>query len=301
MQDKIEFIDRETGKPEEERVYGGAILNYMYGGSLLGNLLQKVTAKFPAYSSLYGIAMRMPWTKRLIGPFVEKYGIDSSEFEKPLQGFSSFNDFFIRHLKSSARPIDADPYSAVIPADGRYYFYPNIAECDGFVVKGKKFSLDRLLQNKDLAAKYAHGSLVMARLCPIDYHRFHFPIDNVPNTPRLINGPLYSVNPVAIKKNIEIFTENKRMITLLDSEEFGSVLFIEVGATSVGSIIHTAKPGIFYTKGKEKGYFSFGASSLILLFEPGRISFENDLIELSRKGLEIRCLMGQRMGSARRS
>lgn len=298
MKEEIKYIERTTEQRCIEQVYGGSIVNFMYGGSFIGKLLQLATARLPAFSWLYGMMMKTPWTTNMIAPFIKKYGIDASEFEKPIGEFSSFNDFFIRRLKPEARPIAPGSDKAVIPADGRYFFYPDISLTDGFAVKGKKFSLEALLQDRKLAEKYEHGAMVMARLCPTDYHRFHFPIDCIPEKTRLINGYLYSVNPTAIRQNIDIFTENKRTFTPLKTTNFGTVLFMEIGATSVGSIIQTAAPGINYKKGAEKGYFSFGASSLILLFEPGTLTFDKDLLDLTKKGLEIRCLMGQPMGTS---
>ena len=138
--------------------------------------------------------------------------------------------------------------------------------------------------------------MVIARLCPIDYHRFHFPFSCTPSKSTLLNGALFSVNPLALKKNIRIFSENKRSLTSLKTDKFGDVLFIEVGATCVGGIFQTYTPNQAVVKGQEKGYFSFGGSSLILLFEPGRIHFDADLIEASKKKIEIRGLLGQSMG-----
>ena len=104
------------------------------------------------------------------------------------------------------------------------------------------------------------------------------------------------MNPLALRKKIEILSQNKREITELQTSNFGKVLFIEVGATFVGSIHHTFSPNEAYAKGDEKGYFSFGGSSLILLFEPGRIQFDQDLIEASAGKLEVKALMGQSLG-----
>ena len=139
---------------------------------------------------------------------------------------------------------------------------------------------------------------MIARLCPTDYHRFHFSFNCIPDAPRLINGPLYSVNPIALKRNIQILSENKRVITVLNTKNFGSVLSVEVGATYVGSINQTFAPREHYAKGDEKGYFSFGGSTLVLLFEPGRIQFDQDLIDASKRKIEVRGLFGQSLGRA---
>lgn len=292
----IYFQDRVSGNIEKEDVYGERALNLCYGNTFLSSLLCFFAARNPFFSFIYGLYQKSPLTKRKVKPFIEKYHVNASEFLKPVDAFKSFNDFFIRELKPSARPIFAGSSTAIIPADGRYYFYEDISKSDGFIVKGKKFSLGKLLMNSNLAKKYKEGSMVLARLCPSDYHRFHFPIDCLPSEFKKISGFLYSVNPIALKRNIHIFSENKRVMTELKSSLFGEVLFLEVGATCVGSIHQTYKPLHYYKKGDEKGYFSFGGSSLILLFEKGKIQFDEDLLYATRNQMEMRCLMGQSMG-----
>lgn len=296
----ITVINRLTGMPEKEKVYGGRALLLLYGNSLFSRLIRIpllfLAAKTPFFSALYGFFQKLPFSKRKIVPFIKTYQVDASEFLKPINQFTSFNDFFIRKLKPEARPIALKKEVAIIPADGRYYFYQNIEEADGFIVKGKKFSLSTLLHNSNLASQFSGASMVMARLCPSDYHRFHFPIDCIPSSSKLINGYLYSVNPISIHQNIHIFTENKRMLCLLKNELFGDVLYLEIGATNVGSIRQTYVPHVPQEKGAEKGYFEFGASALVLLFQRDRIVFDNDLVAATQKELEIHCLMGQSMG-----
>lgn len=298
--DPIRYIDRVTGKEEIENVYGAAALKFIYGKdifrTIFGTALLHSLVRTPFFSAFYGWYQKQPISKRKIVPFIEKFQVNSSEFLEEVKDYSSFNDFFTRKLKPQARPIDKRENVAIIPADGRYYFYQNIAECDGFIVKGQKFDLQSLLEDSQLASHYSQGAMAIARLCPSDYHRFHFPCNCIPGISQCINGWLYSVNPIAIKKNIHIFTQNKRTICELQTEQFGKVLFLEIGATNVGSIHETYTPGIAYSKGAEKGYFSFGASSLILLFEPGRLYFDADLLAATAQQIEIRCLMGQSMG-----
>jgi phosphatidylserine decarboxylase len=293
-------IDRQTGQKFIEKVYKERALRLLYGKSWLSYfvrpwLLPSLT-KWPWFSELYGRVQKHPWSARYIAPFIEKFGIDTSEFLEPVTHFHSFNDFFIRKLKPEVRPIDDNPDVAVIPADGRYYFYDNIKECEGFIVKGKKFELDTLLGQASLAQEYREGHMMIARLCPTDYHRFHFPCACLPGPTQVINGRLYSVNPLAIKRNIQIFVQNKRTLCELQTPLFGRILYMEVGATNVGSIQETYTPGEWQAKGAEKGYFEFGGSALILLFAKNTISFDADLLAATAEGLEIRCLLGQSMG-----
>ncbi len=298
----IYYIDRVTKKEEREKVYGKAFIQLLYGkrwsARLFSFFFLPFFTRMACWSRLYGWMQKTAWSRCKIHPFIENFHIDSSEFLEPVESFRSFNDFFIRKLKAETRPLTSGNDVAILPADGRYLVFPNIQHADGFFVKGRKFSLEQLLRNSALAHKYAQGSMVLGRLCPVDYHRFHFPCNGVPDAAIDIKGPLFSVNPMALKRNISILSENKRMITSLSTKNFGTILYIEVGATYVGAIHQTFVPGEFYAKGDEKGYFSFGGSSLILLFEPFRIQFDQDLLDAAHRKIEMRGLLGQSLGRA---
>lgn len=298
----IFYVDRLTKRVEKERVYGHFFLKILYGESLLARLpsffLLPIFARIHLLSHLYGAFQKNRLSRRKVKPFIRAFGIDPKEFLDSVDSFASFNDFFIRRLKSECRPMAQGSNVAVLPADARYLVFPDIEKADGFWVKGKKFSLQQLLLNKRLSEQYQQGAMVIARLCPIDYHRFHFPCECVPGAARLINGPLFSVNPMALKRNIEILSENKRMITELETKNFGKVLYIEVGATYVGTIKQTYVADKHCAKGEEKGFFEFGGSCLILLFEPGKIVFDQDLIDISFRKMEVRGQLGQSLGRA---
>lgn len=300
--ESIIYLDRASGKKETEKVYKGGALKLLYGTSLLSKLigapLVHSLARFPFFSAFYGYLQDLPSSAKKVSTFIKDFGLDVSEFAQKPDSYVSFNDFFTRKLKASARPITSENASAVIPADGRYWFYPRFNAAEGIIVKGQTFNLATLLDDEALAEKYQQGAMVIARLCPTDYHRYHFPANCTPGITQMINGWLYSVNPIAIKKNLQIFTQNKRTLCKLQTEQFGTILFMEIGATCVGAIHQTYTPGKAYSKGDEKGFFSFGASSLILLFEPGTIQFDQDLLDATAQGVEIRCLMGQSMGQS---
>jgi len=298
----IIYVDRLTKKDEKERVYGRFFIELLYGHGILSKMISWIVlqplTRISFFSRLYGFFQSSRLSRSKIRPFIAAFNMNEAEFLEPKESFKSFNDFFIRRLNPESRPIAPGNDVAILPADGRYLFYSNIQKSDGFFVKGQKFSLEALLGDSCWAHKYHQGSMVIARLCPTDYHRFHFPFNCAPERPKLINGPLFSVNPMALKKNVHILAENKRMLTPLQTKNFGTVLYIEVGATYVGSIHQTFAPEEPYAKGDEKGYFSFGGSSIILLFEPFRIDFDHDLLDASNRRMEIRGLFGQSMGRA---
>ncbi len=290
--DPIKYIDRATGEQKIEKVPGEYWLNWLYNNPI-GELSLDGFVKRKALSEWYGNKMDSSESVDKIADFVQGYGIDLSEAQK--QEFTSFNDFFYRKLKSDARKIDRDSTVLVSPADGKVFAYSNITNQD-FIVKGYKFNLKEYLQDDELAKQFEGGSLIIVRLCPTDYHRLHFPFDGtVKQENKKISGDLYSVSPIAIKHKVELFCMNKREYTLLNSEVFGDVVYSEVGATMVGSIIQT-HTGNTFNKADEKGYFKFGGSTVIMLFEKGKLIVDKDLLDNTQSGLETAVLMGERLG-----
>ncbi len=289
----VTFYNRLTSQLEQEAIYGEGPLRFVYENPL-GRGLLELLVKRGWFSRWYGWRMSRPASRARIAPFIANYGLDVAEFADPVESFRSFNEFFFRKLKPEARPIAAE--GVVFPADGRHLGFQNVAEVPGVFVKGQHFDIPALLGDDALAARYREGTLVLSRLCPVDYHRFHFPCSGTPGAPRLINGPLYSVNPVALRRRLAYLWENKRVITELVTPDLGTVLLIEIGATNVGSIVQTFTPGQPVSKGAEKGYFKFGGSSTITLFEPGKVKLAEDLVAQSAEQRELYARMGDVMG-----
>lgn len=293
--DEIIYHDRYRDEPLVEKVYGDSFLRWTYG-TVAGRVTLNAVVKRALFSHWYGWRMDRAKSAEKIPSFIQNYELDANEFVRKPEEFASFNAFFYRELKPEARPVDPSPTSAVFPADGRHLCVPNLSDCEGLFVKGEMFRLDELLGDETLAKQFADGSLLLSRLCPVDYHRFHFPVAGTPGATRLINGPLFSVNPIALCQNINILAKNKRCITVLETESFGNVLLFEIGATCVGSICQTYADGTPIAKGAEKGYFRFGGSSTITIFERGRIRFDQDLMENSKRHRELYARVGDRMG-----
>ncbi|MCP4942749.1 MAG: phosphatidylserine decarboxylase [Planctomycetaceae bacterium] len=297
--DEIVYYDRYLERDCLEKVYGDKFLRWTYG-TLGGRIALTTMVKRAWFSHWYGWRMDQAKSAEKIPPFVKEYELDPAEFRLPLSEFNNFNEFFYRQLNPEARPIDSGSDSVVFPADGRHLCIPDISQADGLFVKGEMFGLADLLGDSHLAERYASGSLVLSRLCPVDYHRFHFPVAGVASAAHLLNGPLFSVNPIALVQNIQILAKNKRCLTRLQTEQFGEVLLLEIGATCVGGICQTYTQDTDVLKGSEKGYFKFGGSSTMTIFEPGRVQFDQDLLHHSQQHRELYARVGDRMGSARK-
>ncbi len=296
MSDKIEFLNRDNGQIQLEKVYGESWLRFIYG-TIIGKITLWLAVKRAWFSHWYGKKMSKPTSCSKINPFIKKYSLDTSEFLLPVSSFKSFNEFFFRKLKPEARPIDSSSDSIVFPADGRHFGFQNASEVNQIFVKGQRFDLVSLFDSEKIAKPFINGSIVISRLCPVDYHRFHFPTNGRANEPKLLNGFLLSVNPIALRKNISIFWKNKRYLSILNDSPVGNVATFLVGATCVGSVKTTVDFPCSVKKGDEFGYFLFGGSCVITIFEVGKVNLSNDLLETSRNGIELYAKMGQILGS----
>ena len=290
-QKPIKYVDRESGQVRTEKVYGEQWLNWLYHNPV-GEATLWAIAKRKIVSSVYGDMMEKPSSSDKIQPFIEEYGVDISIAQE--QNFNSFNEFFIRKLKPQARPIIQDSLSVASPADGKVLAYENINNSD-FYIKGVRFNVESFLNNSELAKKYADGSMIVFRLAPPDYHRYHFPVSGkVPEANTKIDGDYYSVNPLALCEKAEIFWLNKREYGVIENTVFGNVVMVEVGATMVGSMLQSYS-GTSIKKGDEKGYFKFGGSTVVLLFEKDKIQIDQDLLRNTSNSLETTIKMGEQI------
>ncbi|MGJ8650072.1 MAG: phosphatidylserine decarboxylase [Opitutaceae bacterium] len=290
----IQFYNRHTNSVETESVYGEGFLRWAYGNPL-GRLTVAVAVKRLWFSRWYGWRMDRPASREKVLPFLERFGVDPDEFADAVESYATFNEFFYRKLKLSARPISEGESVAVFPADGRHLGIQDIAATDQFYIKGQQFDLAKFLGDPALAEKFAGGSVLISRLCPVDYHRYHFPVSGQAGPSDILDGSLRSVSPLALRRRLSILWENRRARTVVDSPEFGEVVVMEVGATCVGGMHSTFTPGAI-VKGDDKGYFSFGGSCVTTVFQKGAIRFDGDLNENAAQGLEVYAKMGERCG-----
>ncbi|KIA84706.1 hypothetical protein OA84_02175 [Kaistella solincola] len=287
----MKYVERSSGEVKIENVYGENWLNWLYHNPV-GQATLWAVAKRKFVSSIYGDMMDDPSSAEEIMPFVKEYKVDLSIAQE--KKFGSFNDFFVRKLKPEARPINLDSLVVISPADGKILAYQNLKNSN-FYIKGLKFNVASFLDKPELAKKYEDGAMIVFRLAPPDYHRYHFPISGtVPRSNTKIDGDFYSVNPLALRKKAEIFWLNKREFGVIKSPIFGDVIMSEVGATMVGSMIQTYQ-STHVKKGEEKGYFKFGGSTVVLFFEKDKITIDEDLLKNTEKGLETTIKMGERI------
>lgn len=290
---QIKFIDRKSGNIITEKPPGEAFLKLLYNNPF-GKIAILPLAKRKFLSSWYGKKMDKTSSVKKIRGFVKRLDINMNEAEKSISDFTSFNDFFYRKLKPKARPIEN---GFVSPGDGKMLAFENINDIKKFFVKGREFTLKEFLGNDTLAEQHKNSSLIILRLAPNDYHRYHFPFNGIPSEMTKIKGDYFSVSPYALASNFtKVFCENKREYCILSSEEKGEIIIAPIGATMVGTIIETYTPNKTIKKGDEMGYFAFGGSTVVLLVNKNKLTIDADILENTKNRIETFVKMGEKIG-----
>lgn len=291
----IQVYNRKTKNYEVEKVAGEGYIKWSYE-SPIGKSFTELLIKKKLFSKLYGNYCDTALSKKKIPKFIKDFNIDMNITSNNLEDFNSFNDFFVRKLKEEARPISRDNNILISPGDGRLFAYEKISIDKLIQVKGIHYSLSELIGDDEIAKEYEGGTCLVLRLCPTDYHRFHFIDNGIPLENHFIKGNYYSVNPVALERVPKLYCQNKREWSIFKSENFGDIIHIEVGATCVGTIIQSYTPNTKVIKGQEKGYFKFGGSTTIILLKKDTVKIDEDIITQTNLGFETMVLMGESIG-----
>lgn len=294
---EIKFFNRVTGKIDHEMVYGDKFIEWLYE-SYSGKGLAGLICKAPL-SQFYGALQDSKMSQRKVLPFIKKFNIDMNDY-LPEDGrteanpYSTFNQFFIRRFRPGRRPIVEAPNEMAAFSEARYYGYASVHDDETVPVKSHNMKPHALIANKKWEDTFHDGPLLLARLCPVDYHRFHFPDDGVVLDDYRVTGLFHSVNPLALKSKEDILITNERHVTIMETKNFGKLAYIEVGAICVGKIIQS-KPidkGREFARGEEKGYFLFGGSTVIVIGEKGKWKPSADIIDNTKKGMETYLQLG---------
>ena len=284
----MKIYSRDLKKTIDEVDTNAKSVKFLYN-NIFGRLLLKVLTR-PFISKLNGIRYSSKRSARLISKFVSKNEIDMSVY--PEKEYISFNDFFTREILKEKRPISSKNDDLISPCDALLTVY-KISEDLTFNLKNSVYTVSELLKDDDLSRKYNNGYLLLFRLTVRDYHRYCF-IDNGNREEyKRINGVLHTVNPIACKK-VKVYSENSREYTTLHLDNFGDVIQVEVGALMVGKIRNNNLTT--FRRGDEKGYFEFGASTIILLFEQNKIKIDDDILAQSENEIETRVKYGEKIG-----
>lgn len=286
--------DRKSKSLFAEKILGEGAIHALYGNKLAMSLAG-ATLSASWFSKLYGAYQSTPLSRGSIEKFVHDFAIPMHEFEE--RRFKHFNDFFIRKFKTGVRCFEEEPNILPAFAEGRYFGFESITDNTPLPVKGATLNLSQLLGDSPLVKSFKGGPGYIARLCPVDYHRFHFSDHGRILYSTRMHGPLHSVNPIALKAKGDILFTNERQVQVLETKNFGNLAMVEVGALGVGKIVQTHPGSQAFRRGDEKGYFLFGGSTVILIGEPGSFKIDADILAKTREGMECMVRLGERIAS----
>ena len=225
------------------------LLSFLYdtvpGRLLLRPLIgKKVSALAGSFLSSKASALFIPY-------FIRKHKIPMKGMAVPGKGFSSFNDFFTRK-RTKAVPVPEEGY-LMSPCDG-FLTVIDISEDQVFHIKGCRFTLDALLQDKELSERFKEGRALIFRLTPTHYHRYCYPAGGEIIRERRIEGKYHCVRPIALRR-FPVFIENTREYQVIRTDRFKDIVQMEVGAMLVGRISNKKRPPEARRGGRGKGVF----------------------------------------------
>lgn len=264
-------------------------LQFLYKTSFGRILLKPLTA--PALSKFCGRFLDSKLSAFLIKSFVRKNHIQLEDYET--DGITTFNQFFRRKIKDGLRPFDMTPSNLCAPCDGLLSVW-NIQKDTVIPVKQSYYTVESLLQNKELAAEYKDGLCLVFRLCVNHYHRYAYVDSGSKGRNIFIPGVLHTVRPIALE-TFPVFIQNSREYTVIESAAFGTLVQMEVGAMLVGRIVNHEQEAVV-TRGAEKGFFEYGGSTIIVLVKKNAVCLRAEFLENSRRGIETPVKMGEVIG-----
>ena len=235
----------------------------------------------PLLTAIVGAYMDTKSSVRRVDGFVRRNKIDMSDYVD--SKYRCFNDFFTRRLKPGARPIDTDPDTLISPCDGYLSAY-RISGDSEFAIKDSYYNVEDLVGGDEIASEYLKGTCLVLRLGVENYHRYCYIDNGFKSRNYHIKGRYHPVQPIVVRKH-PVFKQNTREYCLLETENFGTVTQIEVGACMVGKINNHHEAGVIH-RGSEKGMFLFGGSTIVLLFKEGVLDIPDDVFAATAKGQE---------------
>lgn len=278
------YYNRQTKRIEEDIEYQQSTLNFLYN-SIPGRIILKLFVARPWFSKIKSKYQKSSKSKKDIAPFVKKYKIDIDNIDF----FNSFNDFFIRK-KEIIIPENKNDFISI--ADSKLSVY-KISEDLKLNIKNTVYTIEDILENKELAKRFNNGLCLVFRLSVDDYHRYLYPDSGSLLFNKKIKGLLHTVRPISSK--YKIYSRNSREVSLLNTESLGDVIQIEVGALLIGKINNHQHKN--FKKGQEKGYFEFGGSTIVLLIKENKVVIDDDIIKYSQQDIETKVYSGEKIGT----
>ena len=265
------------------------ILRFLYN-TVPGRMVLKIITS-PTISKIGGAYMDCGVSKIHIKGFIKNNNIDMTQYEKAKYG--CFNDCFTRKIKKEMRPINMEENAFIAPCDGRLSAY-HISENSDFYIKKSYYSVADLIKNSKKATDFNGGVCLVFRLCVDDYHRYGYVDDGKIVENNYVPGVLHTVRPIALNR-YPVFVQNSREYSVIETKNFGTIAQIEVGALMIGKIKNHQKSGLV-KKGREKGMFLYGGSTIVVLLEKDKVDIDEKYFRNTANDIETKVKFGSTIG-----
>jgi phosphatidylserine decarboxylase len=244
----------------------------------------------PLYDGLIAAYQNTRLSAWKIGRFVRRHNIDMSEFEPG--PYRTYAEFFDRRFLPGKRAFPEDANDMGAFGEGRYFAWESLDPGMIFPVKGWSLNPATLLGGEERVPGFAGGPVILARLSPVDYHHLHYPDDGVTVEEKRLGHRLWTVNKNAMNNQPDILFRNERHVQLLETEHFGRLGFVEIGALSVGRIVQVHGKDTPFRRGEEKSVFRFGGSAVVVFGQKGAWRPADDILRNTLKGMETYVRLG---------
>ena len=287
----MKYIVRERNSKENIILESPKALDFFYG-TFIGRIILRLFIT-KGMANLLALYMNSRLSKHKIKKFVNKNDINVFEYDD--KKYKSYNDFFIRKVLSEKRPINTTKDVLISPCDSKVTAY-KIEEDLTLNIKNSYYSIDTLVE-KNVMDDYKGGTALVFRLSTDNYHRYCYIDSGSKGKNFHIKGVYHTVQPISLK-HYNFYKTNNREWTILNTNNFGKVIQVEVGALCIGRI-HNNHESYIFKRGEEKGYFEFGGSTIVLLFKKNVVKLDDDIYNNSKEGIETIVKYGERIGKSR--
>ena len=285
--------------PTERRVVPECLKFYYIINQAPGDALnddERFNAWMKDLVRAWGTFLDTPASAAGIETFREATNYNIDDYIEGPSGWQTFNQFFAREVKSGRRPIAEPRNDRVIvpPADAVYMGQWRIDEASNITIKGADWAIAELLDDSPYKDAFKGGIYTHSFLYIDDYHRYHVPVAGTVKEVRNISGKVY----------MDVFREDdgtlnvvdgdtyqfnqERGLVVIDSPEVGLVAVLPIGMAYVSSVNLTTEVGAELRKGDPFGYFLFGGSDIVTVFQDRNIMID---AEIGKKYLQ-----GERLG-----
>jgi len=294
-----QYVERKTGTVRTEQLFGDRLVRFLYHplrehAPKLFNAFTspRCSAALALFNYDFALGCRVLGNRN----FLKEAGVNLRECLDPLDQLDTARKVFERKIRYwECRPVPEEPRAVLSPADARMLIGSFREDCQLFL-KGKFFDFEELLgcDRPRWQKAFAGGDFAIFRLTPDKYHYNHTPVSGRVIDFYELDGVFHSCNPQAVVTAVTPYSKNRRVVTVFDTDVAGGsgvglVAMIEVVALMIGEVVQCysdhayadplpMRPGLNVGRGRPKSLFKPGSSTDVLIFEPGRVRFDEDLL-----------------------